>query len=101
MKYIEIKNIPYLANILVAKRPFEPHIGIPTQNVIDLFRVYMNGQTLYFDCENDEAIIIRVRCSYWEQLEILTQFLPSDELSSFEMTYSGVSHPRTSKEILH
>ena len=85
MKHIEIKNIPYFANVLVATR--DPHISMVIQpkNVREQFRVEQNNQTLYFDYEDDDDVLIRIRCTYWKQVEVETFLLASNTLNTIIM----------------
>lgn len=101
MKYVEIKNIPFMANILVATEPGATYLGIPKNNIRELFRVDVDDQTLYFDFEDDDKVIVRVRKAFWKPLEINSWLLTPGEMFSIEMVRDNVfDAPSHEKQIL-
>jgi len=74
-----------MANVLVATEPGTAYLGLPKDNVRELFRVDVDDQTLYFHFEDDDKVIVRVRKSYWKPIEISSWLLTPDEIFTVEM----------------
>jgi hypothetical protein len=85
MKHLEIKGIPFMANVLVATEPDTAYLSLPKDNIRELFRVDVNNQTLYFDFEDDDRAIVRIRKSFWKPIEISSWLLTHGEVFSLEM----------------
>ena len=90
-----------MANVLVATEPGTAYLGIPKDNIRELFRVYMDGQTLYFDFEDDDNAIVRIRRAFWKPVQICSWSLNRDETFTLEMVRDEPNDaPINDKEIL-
>ena len=74
-----------MANVLVATEPGTAYLGIPKNNIRELFRVDIDKQTLYFDFEDDDNAIVRIRRSFWKPVQISSWALTPNEMFTMVM----------------